>query len=476
MKGIFVLLVLVIKPDKMKKLFRKLFRIGLYQMIPADDLMSRQRFTLFRILTYTGFLASVGTAIQISATFQQTSLLSIILFLLAGIILGSFYLVNKIEKLPRSYAITLIAGFFVIHMQAYNAGGVLNSGTMYMCVIILTAYMLLGARSGKWFAFFAIGNVILMFFLTEYTTFTSYDLLKNDPQLINEDALITFIFALFLVAAQSNYLNSGKNVIIERITQQKNQLEISNRKLQQYTASLEKTNKELDKFASIVSHDLKAPLRAIGNLTGWIEEDAGDSLKGEVKANFELIKQRVRRMEDLINAILDYSKADRVQNDEVRFDVKTLVEETIEFIGKPENVTLNASSDLPVIVSDKIRLSQVFGNLIENGIKYNDKIEKIIDVSSEETVDGWLFSVKDNGPGIEKQYHERIFVIFQTLNRRDAIESRGVGLAIVKKIIEDQGGKIWVNSEPGNGAEFKFSWPRDKKFKEPGLIAATIIV
>ena len=460
----------------MKTLFRKLSRREMYDRIPADDLLSRQRFALFRIFSYTSFIVCLGIALQISTSFERTSLLSIVMVILSFVVLINFLSVNKIEKLPTSYAITLIAGFLVIHLQAYSSGGVVNTGTIYMCVEIMTAFMLLGPRSGKWFTFLAIGGVILLYFLSEYTTITSYALLKNDRHIINQDALTTFIFALFLVAAQSSYLNSGKNVIIERITLQRNQLEISNRRLQEYTASLEKTNKELDKFASIVSHDLKAPLRAIGNLTGWIEEDAGDTMKGEVKANFELIKQRVKRMEDLINAILDYSKADRVQSDEIRFDVKALVEDTVDFIGMPDNLKLNISPDLPVMVSDKIRLSQVFSNLIENGIKYNDKEEKQIDIFSEETSDGWIFSVKDNGPGIEKQYHERIFVIFQTLNRRDSVESTGVGLAIVKKIIEDQGGKIWVESAPGNGAQFKFFWPKVKKYREPGLIAATMIV
>lgn len=448
----------------------------MYDSIPADDLMSRQRFTLFRIYSYTSFFVCIITAIQTSTTFSQSSILPSILILLASVILINFLTVSRIEKLPVSYAISLIAGFLVIHIQGYNAGGVMNTGTMYLCVIILTAFMLLGPRFGKWFTFGAIGSVILLFVLTEYTTITNYDLLKNDQHVIHQDALTTFVLALFLVAAQSNYLNSSKNVIIERITQQKNQLELSNRKLQAYTASLEKTNKELDKFASIVSHDLKAPLRAIGNLTGWIEEDAGDTFKGDVRNNFDLIKQRVKRMEDLINAILDYSKADRIQNDEVSFDVRNLVDDTLEFIGRPANVTLKASNELPVMVSDKIRLSQVFSNLIGNAIKYNDKQEKLIEVTSEESTEGWIFNVKDNGPGIEKQYHERIFVIFQTLNRRDAVESTGVGLAIVKKIVEDQGGKIWVESEPGKGAEFKFFWPRVKKVREPGLIAATIIV
>jgi signal transduction histidine kinase len=292
----------------MKALIRWLTRRELYESIPVDDLISRQRFTLFRIFSYTGFFASILTAVQTAASFSQTSFLSVMLVMLATVIVGNFLFVGSVRKLPVAYAITLIAGFLVVHVQAYNAGGVMNTGTMYMCAIILTAFMLLGPKGGKWFTGFAIANVIFLFIATEYTQLTSYELLNNDSHIIHQDALTTFIIALFLVAAQSNYLNSGKNVIIERITEQKNELEISNIKLQEYTASLEKTNKELDKFASIVSHDLKAPLRAIGNLTGWIEEDAGDALTGEVKANFEMIKQRVRRMEDLINAILDYSR------------------------------------------------------------------------------------------------------------------------------------------------------------------------
>jgi signal transduction histidine kinase len=460
----------------MTKLFKKLLRVELYKSIPADDLIGRQRFTLFRILTFTGFLAAFVTALQTMITFESQSILSFALFFLSGIILFNFYGVKSLDRLPLAYAITLLSGFLIIHMQAYNAGGVLNTGTMYMPVIIMSGFMLFGPRGGIWFTFLAIGSVAVLFVFTEFTNLTSYELLKGDPHLIHQDALITFVFALFLVAAQSNYINSGKNVIIERITEQKNELEISNRRLQVYTASLEKTNKELDKFASIVSHDLKAPLRAIGNLTGWIEEDAGDTLQGDVKANFELIKQRVKRMEDLINAILDYSRADRVAGEESRFDVHQLVDEAVEFIGRPKNVKFNISNELPVIVSDKVRLSQVFSNLIENGIKYNDKNDVCIDVFSQQTADGWIFSVKDNGPGIEKQYHERIFIIFQTLNRRDAVESTGVGLAIVKKIIEDQGGKIWVESEPGQGSEFRFFWPKVKVQREPGLIAAPILV
>ena len=251
---------------------------------------------------------------------------------------------------------------------------------------------------------------------------------------------------------------------------------LNNKKLQEYSESLEKSNAELDKFASIVSHDLKAPLRAIGNLTGWIEEDAGDTMTKEVRTNFDMIKQRVNRMEDLINAILDYSRADRRVGDDERIDTNLLIKDTVDFIVKPDNADLIIKNELPILYTDRTRLSQVFSNLIGNAFKYNDKNNIEVIISSFESTDGYTFSVKDNVPGIEPQYHERIFIIFQTLNRRDDVESTGVGLAIVKKIVEDCGGKVWVESELGKGADFKFFWPKNKKMADPVMIAATIVV
>ncbi|MBL0032167.1 MAG: hypothetical protein IPP27_08295 [Bacteroidetes bacterium] len=281
--------------------------------------------------------------------------------------------VNNLTKLPIAYSVALIGTFLVIHIQAYTAGGIMNTGTMYMCVIIMTAFMFFGPRGGTMFTIAAILNVGYFYYISEFTTYSNYLLFKEDSSLIHQDALTTFIFGLFLVAAQSNYLNSSKNVIIQRISAQKDQLILNNKKLQEYSEYLEKSNQELDKFASIVSHDLKAPLRAIGNLTGWIEEDAGDTMTKEVRTNFDMIKQRVNRMEDLINAILDYSRADRRVGEDEQIDTNKLVEETVDFIGKPENVEIIFNNPLPTLYTDRIRLSQVFSNLIGNAIKYNDK-------------------------------------------------------------------------------------------------------
>jgi len=461
----------------MDKVLNRLFRRDLYEKIPADDLMSKQRFVIFRIYSLSAFVAAILVSIQEQLTFENPGILPALLILLAITMITNYFLVNDIERLPTAYWIMLVASFLLIHVQAYNTGGIRNSGTIYMCVISLAAFMLLGTRGGKFFTSIIVLNGIFLYVITENTGWTSYQMFGNDIHEINQDYMITLSVAFILVAAQSSYLHSGKNIIIEKITESRNQLAAKNIQLETYTRDLEKTNRELDKFASIVSHDLKAPLRAIGNLTGWIEEDAGETFTPEVKANFNIIKGRVKRMEDLINAILEYSKADRnVVSDEVKFDTKQLIEETVDFIGRPDNLTLELSTDLPTITSDRTRMEQIFSNLINNAIKYTDKEQIHIHIGVEQQKDGWVFSVKDNGPGIDRMYHEKVFVIFQTLNRRDEVESTGVGLAIVKKIIEDQGGKIWVESEAGKGADFKFFWPKSKKQKDTALIAATIIV
>jgi signal transduction histidine kinase len=449
----------------MNRFYRLLLRRDLYEVIPQEELMARQQFNLYRIFVFTSAAAGFSTAVQVLVNFGTGSLLSIYLFGLSAVILSLFYAVERREQLRTVYLISLIAGCSVIHVQGYTSGGVLNTGTIYLCAAIMTAYMLLGPRTGRWFTVLAILNVAYFYCISEYTAWTDYSLFASDPSLIHQDAFFTFVMGLFLVAYQSNYLNSTKNVIIQRITEQKDELSRTNLQLSMYTEDLERKNSELDKFASIVSHDLKAPLRAIGNLTGWIEEDAAGTMTPEVMANFELIKQRVARMESLINAILDYSRADRSDAREEQVDVSQLISDTMDFIGQPGHVRLNLPERLPVIRADRTRCNQVFLNLMVNAIRYCDKPTVEITVTGRREGDGWVFSVKDNGPGIDSRYHEKIFAIFQTLHRRDDYESTGVGLAIVKKIVEDEGGSIWVESESGKGADFRFFWPDIRKAK-----------
>lgn len=231
-------------------------------------------------------------------------------------------------------------------------------------------------------------------------------------------------------------------------------------KMAEYYTYLEKANKELDKFAYVVSHDLKAPLRAISNLTAWIEEDIGDRFTEDASDHFKMLKGRVMRMEGLINGILDYSRADRVKSPNVNVNVKELIDEVVDTLVQDEHVHIQITDKLPVLFTERMKLQQVFSNLISNAIKHSDKDETIINIDCKEEESDFVFSIEDNGPGIDEQFHEKIFVIFQTLQARDTFESSGVGLAIVKKIVEESGGSIRVESEVGKFTRFVFHWPK----------------
>lgn len=227
-----------------------------------------------------------------------------------------------------------------------------------------------------------------------------------------------------------------------------------------HTSSLEKSNKELDQFAYIVSHDLKAPLRAISNLSEWLQEDLGDSLSDESKKNITMLRSRVVRMESLINGILEYSRVGRAEMPAESVDTFRLVSEVIELLTPPPHIKIEITSEMPTLDAPRIMLLQVFSNLISNAIKYNDKEQGIIKIGSCEKEKEFEFSVEDNGRGIDPQYHEKIFVIFQTLQSRDKFESTGIGLTIVKRILHARGGQVRVESKPGEGSKFIFTWPK----------------
>lgn len=227
--------------------------------------------------------------------------------------------------------------------------------------------------------------------------------------------------------------------------------------------------RELDQFAYVASHDLKAPLRGIANLAQWIQDDTGDRLAAESIEHMRLLQGRVHRMEALIDGILAYSRAGRVLKSPEAVDTGTLVREVIELLAPPSGVTIQVPPQMPTLNAERVPLQQVFLNLIGNAVKYTraERHDPVIRIDWRDAGNAFEFSVSDNGPGIEPEYHERIWGIFQTLAPRDKVEGTGIGLAVVRKIVETRDGFVSLESSPGQGAIFRFIWPK-KFLKEPG--------
>lgn len=225
-------------------------------------------------------------------------------------------------------------------------------------------------------------------------------------------------------------------------------------------AALERSNGELDQFAYVASHDLKAPLRGIANLSEWLEEDLGLALNEPAKDKLQKLRGRVHRMEALIDGILDYSRAGRVRHKAERVEVSRLLTEAVELLAPRAGAQVDIGAGMPVLTTEKVPLQQVFMNLIGNALKHARRDDAKVYVRVSGDARFHRFTVKDNGQGIAPEFHDRIWGIFQTLEARDKVEGAGIGLAVVRKIVESRGGAAWVESTPGSGAEFHFTWPR----------------
>ena len=254
---------------------------------------------------------------------------------------------------------------------------------------------------------------------------------------------------------------TGAVVVFRDITERK-KAELEKEKL---IRELKISNQELDSFAYIASHDLKAPLRVIDNTSKWLEEDLEAYLNDDMKENMALLRSRVNRMEKLLDDLLEYSRIGKTSDNrfQEKLGGKELLDDIELLLSASERFQIKVEEKLESITVNRMPLQQILLNLISNAMKHHDKDKGIIEVTVEEDEIHYIFTVKDDGPGIPKQYHKDIFKMFKTLKPRDEVEGSGMGLAMVYKNIELYGGTITLESEEGKGCAFSFTWPKEQQ-------------
>ncbi len=230
--------------------------------------------------------------------------------------------------------------------------------------------------------------------------------------------------------------------------------------LEAKSEELQRSNKDLEQFAYVASHDLKAPLRAIEVIIEWLRDDLEEYQEGDVHENLNLLSQRTRRLACLLDDLLAYSRAGRKVGDVRKVEMRDFVQDIATLLAPPQGLRIIADESLPTIIAHHAPLETVLRNLISNAIKHHPNVEEgVVRVYAQDQGDSVLFSVEDNGEGIPEQYAERVFQMFQTLKPRDDTEGSGMGLAIVQRIVNWQKGNVWFTSgSDGKGTTFKFTW------------------
>jgi signal transduction histidine kinase len=275
-------------------------------------------------------------------------------------------------------------------------------------------------------------------------------------------ALITGFFALRNSTRALTEMVRHNTAQAARLEQTSRELSSSLELAHQTNRALALSNRDLDQFAYVASHDLKAPLRAISSLSTWIEEDLADKIDDKAREHLRLMRSRIDRMAALIEGILGYSRAGR-EADVSDVEVRELVEEIKAQQLPSAEISIEVlDGPWPTLKTQRVQLMQVWNNLLANAMKHGVPQGGRVQLGCSLQDDELCFSVHDDGPGIEPAYHDKIFDLFQRLVSRDKVEGAGIGLSVVRKLVDRNGGRIWIESQPGQGTTFKFTWsPHD---------------
>ncbi|MBD2457586.1 GHKL domain-containing protein [Nostoc sp. FACHB-87] len=364
------------------------------------------------------------------------------------------YFINKREDVPFKNIFVLFSAFII------------SCGTTHLMEILTL-----------WHPYYWLSGTIkaLTAIISFYTALTLIPLVPQALTLPSPAQLEQANQALQVEISErklvENELRQYKERLEELVEQRTAELATANKQLQteivqrqksqermgELLQELKNTNQELNDFAYIVSHDLKAPLRGIGLLSEWLINDYGDKFDEEGKDLINKIILRVKKLQNLIDSILEYSRIGRIREEKREVNLQYLVSDVIEILEPSKNIQIEVSDNLPIIYCEKTKMQQVFQNLLSNAIKFLGKPQGKIIIACQEVADYWQISVTDNGIGIEEKYFTKIFQIFQKLSSTEDPTSTGIGLSIVKKIVEMYGGSTWVESTFNQGSTFFFT-------------------
>ena len=276
--------------------------------------------------------------------------------------------------------------------------------------------------------------------------------------------LMSFLIAYALImrvkerhAYQLSEANQQKIISIQK------QAIIKHEKLEK---TLTRSNEELDKFAYIASHDLKSPLRGIAQVVSWVEDDLKDTISDETSGHLKLIKNRIERLERLLNDLLDYSRVGRLHGDFKNIAPEEFILEIFQLSNPPAEFKCVINTDIQTIETLHVSLALIIRNLVSNAIKHHDRKDGMLNITVKDQSEFIEFIIKDDGPGIDPKYHEKVFEVFQTLNARDKVEGSGIGLSIIRKLVNNYQAKLNLDSDGLNGSTFILHWPKVQRLHE----------
>lgn len=373
------------------------------------------------------------------------------------VVLVSMYLLRKNSRLIHILGFTVLGA--VVAQDSWFLSQSPESTIQQMSLTFVADFVGAGLvllwpfRLALVFTVFAA--VINLFFFGFFSDVSFVYLFLNGGFLIAACALFSMVM---IVTRHASMLQMIKSRV--ELVENNDHMALQNCIINEKSIELEKSNQRLRDFAHMASHDLKTPLRGIKNLTTWIREDCSEMINKEGMGHLNMIHRQVQKMELMISEMLEYSKSLNAESCQEWICLDELIQEVIETVDVGGKTKFLVRSGVPVVKCSRLVVSQVLQNLLSNAIKHNDKpkVEIVITVIEENGV--VRFSVMDNGPGIACSDHHRLFILYDTLHAKRGYESTGIGLPVAKKMIEESGGSLWVDSDVGSGSIFHFTIPK----------------